>query len=394
VAIVVAIISGWAVAAPVLTESMIPQLIASVDKARLASTMRVLASSKYDAIVDKILALQSQPASFTRESSLAKLREEFDLIASRPAPGDYITTRSTFSDKSPTGRGIGQAAAWLEDSFRALSPRLQVKQDCFEVLANLVCNVMATLPAEDPETAPIVVLGAHYDSRADGISDGTTDAPGATDNASGTALVLEFAKIVSGYRFPVTFVFVAFAAEEQGLRGSIHLSEQLVSSNQNVLAMFNNDLVGNSRGNRGGIDNALGPELDGSDLFRVFTDTNVPGASELWLSAEEQTSRYGSLIGAHAEIHDAVDRQGRGGDHKPFLARGIPAIRFVAGLEDYSHQHATVRWLEDGTIVGDLIAFTDMSYLERLTKANLAVILPLAIRGELPRIEKLSTVSD
>jgi Zn-dependent M28 family amino/carboxypeptidase len=365
----------------ILASDKIPDLIASVDEKRIEQIMQALASSKYDDIVARILKVQKEPESGEKEETLSQLREEFDRVAAAPAPGDYIITRSSFSDKSPTGRGIGQAAAWIENAFKGLSPRLLVKKDCFDVQAQRVCNVLAELPASNHSpSAPVIVLGAHYDSRGTDNADGKADAPGATDNASGISVVLETARIAVDHHFASHLVFIAFAAEEQSLQGSTYQAKRLLAEERRIIAMINNDLVGNSSGNRGGIENEVGEHRDGSKFLRIFTDTNFPGAKELWLGAKEQINQYSDKVGIEPHLLDAIDRRGRGSDHKPFLQRGVSAIRLATGLEDYSHQHTNVSWLADGSISGDLLAFADVPYIARVARANLAILLPLAIK--------------
>jgi hypothetical protein len=312
-------------------------------------------------------------------------------------------TRHTLSDQDHPTRGIGAARRWIKEEMdryaRESGGRLVVTEDEFiQPPTNRVprevklVNVIATLPGSQPEAKNrIYVVSGHYDSICSPGSDAVCDAPGASDDASGTAAVMEMARVMSKYQFDATLVFMAVPGEEQGLLGSTHWAEEAKKKNLNIAAMFTNDIVGNTIGGNGVRDNAR---------VRVFSEgvssseteaeararQSVGGEND---SASRQLARYIKEIGERYLSNFEVtlvfrrDRYGRGGDHIPFLQRGYPAVRFTEPNEDFTRQHQKVRE-ENGIKYGDVIEMVDFPYVAQVARVNAAAMAGLALAPASP----------
>jgi hypothetical protein len=276
-------------------------------------------------------------------------------------------SRSTLSDTTSTTRGIGAARQWIYDQFKSFSPRLEVSFDTYKVAKTGritkdvdLRNVIAVLPGTDPigRNRRILISG-HYDSTLVGpnAEQQTEKAPGANDDGSGTAAVLEAARLLSRYEFPHTLVFVAFAGEEQGLVGSTLLAARARKENWQIDAVLNNDIVGNSAGGNGLVDN---------HTLRVFSEDPNDSPSR-------QVARYVQDIGPRytpSMVVDLIfryDRFGRGGDHTPFNLENYAAVRLTVSNENYSRQHT----------VDDTFEGVDLDYLARVTRVNVASLATL-----------------
>jgi Zn-dependent M28 family amino/carboxypeptidase len=303
-------------------------------------------------------------------------------------------TRHTLSGAS----GADAAATWLAGEFGKIATesggRLSVGKQIWTEPAGTripapaqLTNVVATLPGTaSPER--VIVISGHYDSRVTDVMDAKSPAPGANDDASGVAVVLEVARAMalSKTRFPATVIFAAVTGEEQGLYGSAYLAKSLKAQNKNVIAMFTNDIVGNSRGEDGKKDDkhvrvfsaGFDPGVEPASLARqrsAGTDADSP-ARTLARSIKDTANRYVSGFGV--ELVYRNDRYGRGGDHTPFLQNGYPyAVRFTEPNEDWRHQHQDLR-TENGTQYGDLPEFVDYAYLRRVARVNAAIVAELA----------------
>ncbi|HEX6983598.1 MAG TPA: M28 family metallopeptidase [Balneolaceae bacterium] len=308
-------------------------------------------------------------------------------------------TRHTTSDTTSDSTGIGAARRWIFDKFQQYSEasgeRLKVSYDSYVETENdrideptKIVNVVAVLPGTQLESKDrMYVVSGHYDSRVSDVMNDTAYAPGANDDASGTAAVMELARVMSDYEFDATIVFMAVAGEEQGLLGSTHYAEQADQKNLNIAAMFTNDIIGNS------IKSSDGSVHD--DVVRVFAQ-GIPPEKELsryhrmllYTGGENDTPprQLARFIDRMAEIHMddfgvniiyRKDRYLRGGDHSPFLERGYPAVRFTEPHEYYARQHQDVR-VENGIQYGDLPKFVDYDYVAKVTKLNAASLATLA----------------
>ena len=304
-------------------------------------------------------------------------------------------TRNTNSTQDDPVRGIGAARDWLYEEFKKISAAcggcLEVEKQTFlQPQAPRVprpinlTNVVATLRGTaDPDR--VYVVSGHYDSMCGNPSDGECDAPGANDDASGTAAVLELARVMSKRKFDATIVFMAVAGEEQGLLGAAYYAQQALEKKVNIEAMLTNDIIG-------GV--TTFKDAANRQTVRVFSE-GVPSNES---SAEANTRRgtggendsqsrqLARFIKGSADkfLKDFKvmmvyrrDRYLRGGDHIPFLERGFSAIRLSETNEDYDHQHQNVR-TENGKIYGDLPEFVDYGYIAKVTKVNLASLALLA----------------
>ncbi|KQN03710.1 M20/M25/M40 family metallo-hydrolase [Sphingomonas sp. Leaf25] len=308
-------------------------------------------------------------------------------------------TRHTASDPDHPTRGIGAARRWFANELTRIGSTCG---NCITV-ANIargfsgprapngvnVVDVLGFQQGRDPKR--VVIVMGHIDSRVSDVMNATSDAPGANDDASGVALVLEAARILSREKFDATIVYAALSGEEQGLWGAQLLAETAKERGWTVTAVLNNDIVGNTIGQDG---------RRIADRVRVFSEGIR--ASE---SIEQQIARRaagGEDDGpsrALAKTVDAVatmlpggldafldrrpDRFGRGGDHEPFLKLGYPAVRFSVGVENYDAQHQDLR--RDGTrIYGDTIDRMDFPYLAKVTALNVATIARLAAAPAAP----------
>jgi hypothetical protein len=304
-------------------------------------------------------------------------------------------TRSTLSDTASDTRGIGAATRWIHESFERISADcggcLEVFEQRFLQPAGeriptdtWIVNVVAVQRGTRyPDR--YVIMSGDIDSRATDVVDGTSDAPGANDNASGMAGVLEAARVLTRYRFPTSVVYVGLSGEEQGLYGGLHMATVARDEFWDVVGVLNNDMIGNIRGQDGVVDNGT---------FRVFSE---PTPATDTLEAHRQRRLFGGevdgpsrqlaryvdrMVDAYMPNLDAVliyrlDRFGRGGHHRPFNDLGFPAVRIMETHEDYRHQHQDVR-MEDGVQYGDLIEFVDFDYAATLTAANAITLAGLA----------------
>jgi hypothetical protein len=307
-------------------------------------------------------------------------------------------TRHTLSDPLPSGDGIGGAAAWVRAEFGRASKdggdRLKVDLDTFDQPpappripeALQITNIVATLPGTDEGSGRTLVVSGHYDSRASGPLDMTGAAPGADDDASGVAAVLELARVMSHYRFRATIVFLAVAGEEQGLNGSTHWAQEAKGRNADIEAMLDNDIIGSSRSNTGAIDRGtvrlfaqgVPPTATPDDsqlaLLRAGGENDTP-PRELARSIRDIAALYVPTL--KVRVIYRADRYLRGGDHLPFLDRGYAAVRFTEPAEDFRRQHQDVR-VEDGVTYGDTPDHVDFAYTADVTRVNAAALAVLA----------------
>jgi hypothetical protein len=309
-------------------------------------------------------------------------------------------TRHTLSDAASETRGVGAARRWIKSEFERYSResggRLQVAEDKFMQppmqrvpQPTELVNVVATLPGTRAESRDrVYVVSGHYDSCVctQGVLDAVSDAPGANDDASGTAAVMEMARVMSKYEFDATLVFMAVAGEEQGLLGAAHWAEEAKKKNLNVGAMFTNDIIGNTVGGNGVREN---------NRVRVFSEgvssaeteaearmrQSVGGEND---SPSRQLARYVKEVGERYVPGFEVtlifrrDRYGRGGDHIPFLQRGYAAVRFTEPNEDFTRQHQKVRE-ENGVKYGDVPEMVDFAYVAQVARVNAAAMAGMAL---------------
>jgi Peptidase family M28 len=314
-------------------------------------------------------------------------------------------TRNSLSNPDDEKRGIGAARRWiksrLEECSREAGGRLQVAFDEHLVEngsrvprpTNFV-NVVATLPGSQAESASrMYVISGHYDSMPSSPIDGEKDAPGANDDASGTAVSMELACVMARHRFDATLVFMAVAGEEQGLYGSTGFARAARERGLDIAGMITNDIVGNTRSAEGAVDRSrLRLFAQGVPAVATLPDDVV---AALRTSGENDlpTRQLARFIQEHAGryVHDLKveliwrrDRYLRGGDHFPFLEAGYPAVRFTEPVEDWRHQHQDVR-VADGVQYGDLPEFVDFPYVANVARVNAAALAALALGPSAPK---------
>lgn len=318
-------------------------------------------------------------------------------------------TRHTLSVQDDPARGIGAARDWLlaELNSRAAASggRMTVELQSYvqEPAPRIptptkITNVVATLRGSvTPER--VYVVSGHYDSRVTDVMDATSDAPGADDDASGVAVVLELARVMAKRRPASTIVFAAVAGEEQGLYGSAHLAQQLKAAGADVQGMFTNDIVGSATADDGTRD---------PYTVRLFTEgvpsSETPEQAALRRSvggendsATRQLARFvrdvadNDATGMRVRVIYRRDRYLRGGDHIPFLERGYPAARFTEPAEDFAHQHQDVRVDDSGKQYGDLPEFCDFTFTARVAKVNAAALWTLAQAPGTPKNARIIT---
>jgi Zn-dependent M28 family amino/carboxypeptidase len=303
-------------------------------------------------------------------------------------------TRNDFSERTSTREhGVFAARDWIADQFRAIaettSGRMSVALDTYlqpktakTPRAVLESSVIATLRGSEP--GRIYVMSSHYDDCDGRCTDGAGVAPGADDNGSSVAAVLEAARVMAATPFRGTIVFACFDGEELGLWGSNHYARELAARHVPVLAVLNDDIIGNSTGG----DGASEP-----NVIRVFSQSLETGAelARVNLVGSENDSPSRELSRFVAEVVPVYvpgfsvrqifrsDRFMRGGDQESFQDAGYAAaIRFVEAHENFTHQHQDVR-VENGMQYGDLPQFIDAQYLRRATQANVAALATLAL---------------
>jgi hypothetical protein len=307
-------------------------------------------------------------------------------------------TRSTLSTTTDPKRGIGAARAWVLSRFQAFAKqsdgRMTAKIDSWTQPKDTrrvdtdvqMGNVMATLKGTDPTDDRIFLVSGHIDSRVSNVMNRTDDAPGANDDGSGTAAVIELARVMAKAKFPATVIFLVVSGEEQGLLGAEHLANQAFEEKWNIEGILNNDIMGSNNSNETTIiDNTRVRifseglpffELDKkATSIRNFGQENDGKARTLARYTKEIGERYVDNLEVVMVYRN--DRFLRGGDHTPFVQKGFPAVRITEMNENYEHQHQDLR-TEKGIRYGDLPEFMDFEYLRKNTAMNLATLSNLA----------------
>jgi Zn-dependent M28 family amino/carboxypeptidase len=308
-------------------------------------------------------------------------------------------TRHTLSARDHMARGIGAALNWTQAEFEAISRGcggcLTIVRPSDTVTGRriptptLVENVVAIQRGtSDPDR--VIVITGHIDSRVSDPMNATSDAPGANDDGSGVAAVIEAARVLSRHRFAATIVYGVLSGEEQGLHGGKILADYARAQGWVVEANLNNDIIGNSCGSDNVCDDAHvrvfseGLRWQGGDALRPLVRSQG-GEND---SPSRNLSRFIDTLAAGLSLGLAVrpiwrnDRFGRGGDHTEFLNAGFPAVRFSVAVENYNWQHQDLR-TENGIQYGDTIERMDFPYLRRVTALNVAALAALA-RSPMP----------
>lgn len=337
--------------------------------------------------------------SATASASDAELQEIATAPSAARIAADIETlvgfgTRHTLSETQSQTRGIGAARRWIEDEFNRISTDCGGCLEVFTVGDTVsgdripepteVVNVVAVLRGtQDPNR--YVMMSGDIDSRVSDPLNAESDSPGANDNASGMAGVLEAARVLSNYRFAGSIAFVGLSGEEQGLYGGAILAKHAIAQNWRIQAVINNDMIGNITGVNGVTNNSTA---------RVFSEGTryVETAEEARLrrfqggevdSASRNIARYVDLM-ADKYINNLdvmmvyrLDRFGRGGHHRPFNEAGFPAVRIMETNENYTQQHQDLR-IENGIEYGDTLEHVDFDYAAKLTALNAVVLAGMA----------------
>lgn len=303
-------------------------------------------------------------------------------------------TRHTLSSTTDPKRGIGAARNWGAAEFQRISKAcggcltIERISDRFEgpraPSGVIVQNVLAIQKGSDPDR--VIMIAGHIDSRVSNPMNFTADAPGANDDGSGTALVLEAARLLSKDKHRATIVYALLSGEEQGLWGGKLLAAHAKEKGWQVTAMLNNDIVGGTRGTDGTVvadrvrvfsEGIRASEDLAAQLARRAIGGEDDGPSRALAKAAVRAAAANPAIGLNVLAVRRPDRFRRGGDHLPSLELGYPAIRFTVGIEDYDHQHQDLR-TENGRKYGDTVDEMDFPYLARVTALNVALARELA----------------
>jgi hypothetical protein len=348
-----------------------------------------------------------------RDPSIERMVKEVSTDSLR----SYITkmvsfgTRNTLSSTTDKNRGIGAARNWVLSKFNEFAKQSNNPLTAFVDTTTYnadgrridrsinLGNVVATLKGSDPKDNRIFIITGHLDNMRSSATDSVGDAPGANDDASGCAAVLECARIMSKQNFPATIIFMTVSGEEQGLLGAAYMAKKARRENWNIEAVLNNDIMGSNNSSETNI-------IDNTKI-RVFSeafsvaDTGRRAVNIRSLGLENdgkarQLARYVKEVGERYVDNLQVvmiyrnDRFLRGGDHTPFVEQGYAAVRFTEMNENYYHQHQNVR-TENAIVYGDLTEFLDFEYLRKNTAMNLANLANLSKSPGMPDSVRIET---
>ncbi len=319
--------------------------------------------------------------------SAARIQADIEKLVS-------FGTRHTLSETQSDTRGIGAARRWIEDEFNRISADCG---GCLEVFTvsdvvsgnriaepTEVLNVVAVLRG-NVEPNRFAMMSGDIDSRVSDVLDATSDSPGANDNASGMAGVLEAARVLSQYQFAGSIAFVGLSGEEQGLYGGAILAEHALAEGWQIEAVINNDMIGNITGVNGVSNNATARvfsegtryvETPEEARLRRFQGGEVDSASR---NIARYVHRSGERYIPNLDVMMIyrLDRFGRGGHHRPFNEAGFPAVRIMETNENYTQQHQDLR-IENGIEYGDTIEHVNFDYAAKLTALNAVTLASMA----------------
>jgi hypothetical protein len=314
-------------------------------------------------------------------------------------------TRHTLSDTTSKTEGSGAARNWLKAEYEkyaaASNGRMSVQFDTFTEKKGdridkpvLLKNVLAVLKGTDPTDTRIYLVSGHYDSRISDPMVANGIEPGANDDASGTSVSMELARVMAKRQFPATIIFMTVVGEEQGLNGSAHVAKRAKDEKWNIDAMLNNDIVGNTHGvetdlkdNRSvrvfseGIPSTVADNKLQIERIILYGSENDSPSRELARYSKEIAERYVDQL--DVKLIYRSDRFLRGGDQLSFSEAGFTAVRFTEMNEDFNRQHQNVR-TENGVDYGDLPDFVDYNYVQKVARMNLSILANLASAPEKP----------
>lgn len=318
-------------------------------------------------------------------------------------------TRHTLSTQTDKKRGIGAARNWVLQKFNEFAKNSNGRMTAFIDTITLqpdgkrvdqtvlLGNVMAVLKGTDPNDKRVFIITGHLDNMRSNVMDKIGDAPGANDDGSGCAAVIECARIMVSHSFPATIIFVTVSGEEQGLLGATFLSNKAKAEGWIIGGVLNNDVVGSNNSNETNIINNTQVRVFSEGIPSYETEKTIKMIQSLGLendSKSRQLARYVKEIGERYADHLEVkmiyrtDRFLRGGDHLPFLHNGFTAVRITEMNENYMRQHQDVR-VENGIHYGDLPEHIDFEYLRKNTAMNLSVLANLSKAPSMPEKVKI-----
>jgi hypothetical protein len=308
-------------------------------------------------------------------------------------------TRHNLSEQNDPDKGIGASWNWIKSEMEKSIPssdgRLRVEFTEYTVggqgqriaTETKLKNVVATLKGTDPNDDRIIIISAHLDSRAALDNDNTSFAPGANDDGSGVAAILELIRIMSVRKFSATIVFMAVSGEEHGLYGAKYMAAKAKAEKWNIIAMLNNDMIGNSGSSETLLNDNMRVrvfsegipafETDQMSAQRKYTSgENDSRSRELARYIKETGERYVDQLNVTLVFRN--DRFGRGGDHTPFCQEGFTAVRICEYNENYNRTHK-VPAIVNGIQEGDLPEYVDYEYVRKNAGIDLATIANLAL---------------
>lgn len=317
-------------------------------------------------------------------------------------------TRNTLSTQSDPNRGIGAARNWVLQKFNEFAKKSNGRLTAFIDTTTLqkggrvdttllLGNVMAILKGTDTADKRIFVISGHLDNMRSSVMDRVGDAPGANDDGSGTAAVIESARVMSQRSFPATIIFVAVSGEEQGLLGAKFMATKAKTEGWNIEAVLNNDIMGSNNTSETNIIDNTRVRVFSEGIPAYETEKNIRNIRQLGLENDgkaRQLARYAKEIGErYVDNLEVVmiyrnDRFLRGGDHTSFIEQGYAAVRFTEMNENYYHQHQNVR-VQNGIQYGDLPEFMDFEYLRKNTAMNLSNLANLSKAPAMPEDVKI-----
>ena len=303
-------------------------------------------------------------------------------------------TRHSLSDTQSETRGIGAARRWIKAEFEAISKNCD---DCLQVLTITDMatgeripephEIVSVIAIQRGQTDPnrMLMMSGDIDSRVSDPMNSSSTSPGANDNASGMAGVIDAARVLSQYKFAGSIIYAGLAGEEQGLYGGKIVAAHALQQGWNIDAVLNNDMIGNIAGINGIIDNHSARifsegvrwvETEEEARLRYFTGGEVDSASR---NLARYIKRVGEQYVSNLDLMMVyrLDRFGRGGHHRPFNEAGFPAIRIMEVNEHYDRQHQDIR-NQQGQHFGDTIEFVDFGFAAKLTALNAVSLAALA----------------
>lgn len=347
---------------------------------------------------------------YTQQSKAQQIIErdkEIDQMVNEVSPDSlksYIKTlvafgtRNTLSTQSNAQRGIGAARSWVLTKFNEFAKQsngrmiaiidtttLQKGKERVDTML-LLGNVVATLRGTDPTDKRVFIISGHLDNRRSDVMDRKGDAPGANDDGSGSAAVLECARIMSKHSFAATIIFITVSGEEQGLLGAYYMAEKAKALNLPIEAVLNNDIMGSNNSNETNIINNTQVRVFSEGLPDYELDKKAKTIRQFGLENDgisRQLARYVKETGERYVDNLQVvmvyrnDRFLRGGDHTPYVENGFAAVRITEMNENYNRQHQDIR-LENGIQYGDVLEYIDFEYLRKNTALNLANLANLS----------------